>query len=334
MVDEVEPVDVVYLNFQKAFSKLHVKTLQLIGPREVVSNAEVVLGNPTKQLFLVLVPLLLAVIIFTFMYFRIHACVANKVWIHVPNPATFFQPLYSEHNGDFKEWIHKGQPIIHQNAGGSPVQEMREMKRPLEDEAGIVIVNPRIEVVSNISYLKPIPINHMSPINPDSTKQNFDSDAMYVKKNYYTESSKSFYSTSKLEYCGGTSGLSGNLPFAPVEVQHRTESWLLFEDLANAALSIVPQDSDGGYSYSDEYCTLSQSDISHGLVPAKIGFRLNATNRCQTEKREVAPIFDGIEADDSPNLSSTSREAADKGKILQMLESESKTENAGETQQV
>ncbi|XP_072337303.1 interleukin-21 receptor-like isoform X2 [Scyliorhinus torazame] len=264
------------------------------------------LDSPSKELFVVLAPLLLAVIIFAFLYFRIHACVVNKVWIHVPNPATFFQPLYSEHNGNFKEWIHNVQPIF-QYPGGSPA---KGMKRPLEGEADIVIVNPRVEVVSNISYLKPIPINHLSPLNPDSTKQNFDSDAIYGKRNWHTESCKRFYSTSMLEYCNSISGLSGNLSIVSAEGQHRTESWLLFEDLANATLSMMPQDPDSGYSYSDEYCTLSQSDTNHGLVPAKIGLRLNAANQCQTEEREMSMGSNGIEVDDSLCLSSNNTEAA------------------------
>ncbi|XP_078414554.1 uncharacterized protein LOC144690686 [Cetorhinus maximus] len=267
--------------------------------------------SPSKQsslLFVLLAPLSLVVIIFVFLYFRIHTHVVNKVWIHVPNPATFFQPLYSEHNGNFKEWIHNNQSITRQNPGGCSVQEVREMKRPLEGEADLVIVNPRVEDVSNIAYLKPIPINHTLSLNPDSIKHNFDADAMYVKRNYHNESSKSFYSTSMLEYCDRISGLSGNLPIVLAEGQNRAESWLLFEDLAIATLSMVPQDPDGGYSYSDEYCILSQSDTSHDLVPAKIGLRLNMTNGCQTEKREVAVSFDGIDGSNLP--SSSNREAA------------------------
>ncbi|XP_067859859.1 uncharacterized protein [Heptranchias perlo] len=273
-------------------------------------------SEPSSLLFVVLAPLSLAVIIFISLYFRIPSRVVSKVWIHIPNPATFFQPLYSEHNGNFQEWIHNNQLTSHHNPSGGSVQELRVVKQPREGDAVVVILNPQVEAVSNISYLKPIPTNHMSPLNPDSDKHNFDLGAMYVKSDHLTESNNSFYSTSVLEYCDGkvSSSISGSGGLLLSEGQHGAESWPLCEDPAYAGLlSTVPQEPDAGYSYSDEYCTLSHSDTSHGLVPAKIGLRLIAANRCQAEKRGVAEDLEGIDG----NALSSACPAAEKQQLPQ-----------------
>ncbi|XP_067912948.1 interleukin-9 receptor-like isoform X2 [Heterodontus francisci] len=288
-------------------SEIKWKTTEIQRPADNPS-----VGSTSRLLFAVMIPLSLAVIIFISLYFRIPARVVNKVWIHVPNPATFFQPLYREHNGNFKEWIYNEQPTTQHNPGGSSIQELREMNRLME--ADVKIINPRVDAVSNISYLKPIPINHTSTLTPDSIKHNFDLDAMYVKSNCLTEPSKSFYSTSVWEYCGSISGLGETLPVVPAEGQHRAESWSLFEDVANTTLSSVPDNPDSGYSYSDEYCTLSHSETSHGLVPAKIGLRLKVANGCQPEKREVAVDLDGF---DGSNLPSACPAATEKEQLPQ-----------------
>ncbi|XP_020388708.2 interleukin-9 receptor-like [Rhincodon typus] len=268
------------------------------------------MDSPSKQsslLFVVLFPISLAVIISILLYFRIHIRIVNKVWIHIPNPANFFQPLYSEHNGNFKEWVHKDQPTIQKRPGSSSVHGMMKMKRSLEDEADAVIVTPKIEAVSNITYLKPIPIHYTLPLNPNSPKHNYDADSMYVKKKCLIDPRNRFYSKSVLDYSNSICGLSGSQSILPAEGQ-QVESWLLFEDLANATLlSMMPQDPNGEYNYSDDYCTLSHSDTSHGLVPSKIGLRLSS-NGCQAEKREAPMSLDGIDSSKLPSICTTPTE--------------------------
>ncbi|XP_060696964.1 uncharacterized protein LOC132825599 [Hemiscyllium ocellatum] len=262
------------------------------------------MDSPSKQsslLFVVLLPISLAIIISILLYFRIHIRIVNKVWIHIPNPANFFQPLYSEHNGNFKEWIRNDQSTIQKRSRRSSVHEITKMKRSLEDEADTVIITPRIEAVSNITYIKPIPI----PLDPNSPKHNNDADSMYVKKNCLIDPMNRFYSNTVLEYSNSICALSGNQSVVPTEGQ-QVESWLLFEDLANATLlSMMPQDLNGEYNYSDDYCTLSHSDTSHGLVPTKIGLQLNCDG-CQAEKRDVPMSLEVIDSDKLPSICTTS----------------------------
>ncbi|XP_043567583.1 interleukin-21 receptor-like isoform X2 [Chiloscyllium plagiosum] len=299
---EVEPNPYTFLMEETYYSEPKKAQFQTFP---MVTSAT---DSPSKQsslLIVVLLPISLAIIISILLYFRIHIRIVNKVWIHIPNPGNFFQPLYSEHNGNFKEWVRNDQSTIQKRSRRSSVHEITKMKRSLEDEADTVIITPRIEAVSNITYIKPIPIHYTSALDPNSLKHNNDADSMYVKKNCLIDPRNRFYSNSVLEYSNSICGLSGNQSIVPTEGQ-QVESWLLFEDLANATLlSMMPQDPNGEYNYSDDYCTLSHSDTSHGLVPTKIGLQLNCDG-CQAEKRDVPMSLEAIDSDKLPSICTTS----------------------------
>ncbi|XP_051878025.1 interleukin-9 receptor-like [Pristis pectinata] len=264
-----KPID--SLNIQGTWSKWSAEIKWRTDPGS--SN----LSKKNNLLFVVFAPLLLAIIIFISLYFKLPSRVVGKVWIHIPNPASYFQPLYNQHNGNFKEWIHKDHASDWRYSRGESSQELREVKKVSDSTAVAVILNPWDETVSNISSLKPIPVNHTLLFDLDT------------KSNLQTESSNSFHHTQLLEYCNSDSVLDGLLPLMLQEEQHMSENWTLCQEPSPGTfLGTVPQEEDGGYSYSDEYCTLAHSDSSQGLVPAKIGLQLKVANKCLEEKREMA----------------------------------------------
>ncbi|XP_078274593.1 interleukin-2 receptor subunit beta-like [Rhinoraja longicauda] len=232
----------------------------------------------SNLLCVVVAPLLLAVIIFISLYLKLPSRVVSKVWIHIPNPASYFQPLYNQHNGNFKEWIHKNHASVQHNSSGS-CQEVREVKRVPEGSDVTVILNPWDEAVSDISYLKPILINQTSTFDLDT------------KASLETEFSNPFQHPQ--EYCNNDSTL---LSLILQEEQGVSENCVVCHDPSHGTfLATVPQEEDGGYSYSEEYCTLAHPDNGQGLVPAKIELQLKVANKCQGEKREVAedlPVTD------------------------------------------
>ncbi|XP_069763467.1 uncharacterized protein [Narcine bancroftii] len=198
------------------------------------------------------------------------------MWIRIPTPASFFQPLYHQHNGNFKEWIHKDQASNQYGCSGKLSQDLREVKRLHVSRGVTVVLSPWDEAVSNISNLKPIAINHALP---------FD---MGTKSSLQTDSSNPFQYTPSLEYCH-KSALDGLLPRLFQEEQHISENGTLCQDSSHGSfLGTMSQEEDEGYSYSDEYCTLAHSDSSRGLVPAKVGLQLKVSNKLQEEKREMA----------------------------------------------
>ncbi|XP_032896804.1 uncharacterized protein LOC116985842 [Amblyraja radiata] len=255
----VRPVQT--LLFQGPWSKWSAEITWSTGPGP---NSASTKNNLLCVLF---APLLLAVIIFISLYFKLPSRVVGKVWIHIPNPASYFQPLYSQHNGNFKEWIHKNH-AQRNNSGGS----CQELKKVPEGRGVTVILNPWDEAVSNISYLKPIPINQTSTFDLDtkgSLQTEFRNPIQHLQ-----------------EYCNNHSVL---LPLMPQDEQGMSENWAVVHDPSHGTfLGTVPLEEDGGYSYSEEYCTLAHSDTSQGLVPAKVDLLLKVANECRGEKREVA----------------------------------------------
>ncbi|XP_072124609.1 uncharacterized protein [Mobula birostris] len=254
------------------------------------------LSQKNNLLFVVFVPLLLAIFIFMSLYFKLPSRVVSKVWVHIPNPASYFQPLYNQHNGNFKEWIRKNHVSDRCNRRQESRQELRRVKKLPDNVAATVILNPWDEAVSNISCLKPIPVNHNLPFDLDT------------KSNLQTESDNPFHHTRLLDYCNSESVLRG---FLPLMVQE--DNWALCQEPSlDIFLGTAPQEEEGGYSYSDEYCTLGHSDTSCGLVPAKIGLQVKVANKHQEDKREILeylPMTDGdsIPLSDCPAASRNSQ---------------------------
>ncbi|XP_059834663.1 interleukin-21 receptor-like [Hypanus sabinus] len=254
-------------------------------------------AQKSNLLLVVIAPLLLAIVIFVSLYFKLPSRVVAKVWVHIPNPASYFQPLYNQHNGNFKEWIHKDHAGDRWGGREESCQELRRVKKLPDNTAATVILNPWDEAVSNISCLKPIPVNHSLPFDLDT------------KSNLQTDPGNPFHHTRLLDYCNTESVLPGFLPLMLQE-----DNWALCQEPSlGLFLDTVPQEEEGGYSYSDEYCTLGHSDTSCGLVPAKIGLQVKVANKRQDEKREILeylPMADGdsIPFSDCPAASQQSQE--------------------------
>ncbi|KAM9125727.1 interleukin-9 receptor-like isoform 4-T4 [Pangshura tecta] len=59
-------------------------------------------GSMIQILF---IPLCLGVILYIILNFKLSSRAKNIFCLNVPTPAAFFQPLYTLHNGNFKDWI-------------------------------------------------------------------------------------------------------------------------------------------------------------------------------------------------------------------------------------
>ncbi|XP_037670699.1 interleukin-21 receptor [Choloepus didactylus] len=91
-------------SFQGTWSEWSEPAIFQTQPAEIIGEAK---GWHLYLLFLVLLPLLVVPPILVFLDLKIHLPWRpwKKVWVQVPSPERFFQPLYVGHSGDFKKWV-------------------------------------------------------------------------------------------------------------------------------------------------------------------------------------------------------------------------------------
>eukprot|EP00062_Callorhinchus_milii_P019940 gi/632975051/ref/XP_007904012.1/ PREDICTED: interleukin-9 receptor-like [Callorhinchus milii] len=230
-------------------------------------------GSPTRgdwsHLMLVLfIPLSLAALISIILYFKIPSRFVgkiNQVVIHVPNPAAFFQPLYTEHNGNFKDWVESGGSVT---MAAVPA----EGKRPLESELPVSVLDSQPKAMSSVTSWTLLPTGKCC-----SEAELGDGDCPCSQSEILPGPGDELRSAYGWQYLGGGPQLAMG-----------SRGWLPPEGSSVALLFPFPWDRGPSSCYSDEYCTLSHSDLSHGLLtlasqpPASAGSGRMPPVECQT----------------------------------------------------
>ncbi|KAH1184343.1 hypothetical protein KIL84_014959 [Mauremys mutica] len=219
-------------------------------------------GSMIQILF---IPLCLGVILYIILNFKLSSRAKNIFCLNVPTPAAFFQPLYTLHNGNFKDWIGPNE-----TCGQLRRDEANNPSKVTGD--GVPGVSAH-DVISQLSF-KSLAKTEMIP-QEDLSGPASRPDQQYLQSRYVSveevearlpslflqnhaddAGALDFSETSKTSL--GSPDVSGNHP--PYLRDGQGDFFMPQESLELESLSFC----------SNDYCTLCGSDSTGGPIPAEL----------------------------------------------------------------
>ncbi|KAK6476208.1 interleukin-21 receptor-like isoform X1 [Huso huso] len=207
----------------------------------------------------IVIPLLLAAVILVSLYFNLPTRFKCVLFTKIPTPEPFFQPLYNNHKGNFRNWLSNHRDPLRKE--GLKIDSLAQTKQTKTEDS--FFLRTQEEVLNHITYVKPIHREWSCPAkhgNGDDCKgtQEVASDIVSSTLAALPKSLQSYdemFSSLSLDLAGVTDSDSGcdDMTRSPDSSwQHATFSF----DLPPEPESLC---------YSDDYCTLS--DTNNGLIP-------------------------------------------------------------------
>ncbi|MGH0140515.1 UNVERIFIED_CONTAM: hypothetical protein FKN15_037249 [Acipenser sinensis] len=211
----------------------------------------------------IVIPLILAAVILVSLYFNLPTRFKCVLFTKIPTPEPFFQPLYSNHKGNFRNWLsHQGDPLRKEEE--LTFDSLVQTKQAKTEDSFFLCTQE--EVLNHITYIKPIYREWSCPAkhgNGDDCKgtQEVVSDIASSPLAALPKSLQSYdemFSALSLDLAGVTDSDSGcdDMTRSP------DSSW----QQATFSFELPPEPE--SLCYSDDYCTLS--DTNNGLIPTKM----------------------------------------------------------------
>ncbi|CAM2099961.1 unnamed protein product [Caretta caretta] len=211
------------------------------------------------------IPLCLGVILYIILNFKLSLRAKNIFCLNVPTPAAFFQPLYTLHNGNFKDWI-------------GPNETCGQLRRDDANNPGKVTMDgvPGLsahDVISQLSFkslAKTKIIPQEDPCGPASRPDQQYLQSRYVSVEEVEARLPSLFLQNHADDAGaldfsersdtnlGSPDMSGNHP--PYLRDSQGDFFMPQESLELESLSFC----------SNDYCTLCGSYCAGGPIPAEL----------------------------------------------------------------
>ncbi|CAM5142537.1 unnamed protein product [Eretmochelys imbricata] len=211
------------------------------------------------------IPLCLGVILYIILNFKLSSRAKNIFCLNVPTPAAFFQPLYTLHNGNFKDWI-------------GPNETCGQLRRDDGNNPGKVTMDgvPGLsahDVISQLSFkslVKTKIIPQEDPCGPASRPDQQYLQSRYVSVEEVEARLPSLFLQNHADNAGaldfsersdtnlGSPDMSGNHP--PYLRDSQGDFFMPQESLELESLSFC----------SNDYCTLCGSYCAGGPIPAEL----------------------------------------------------------------
>ncbi|XP_041085078.1 interleukin-21 receptor-like isoform X2 [Polyodon spathula] len=221
------------------------------APAEKKSDIIVIVG-------LIVIPLLLAAVILVSLYFNLPTRFKCVLFTKIPTPEPFFQPLYSNHKGNFRNWLsHQRDPLRKEEE--LKINRLTQTKQAKTEDSFFLCTEE--EVLNHITYVKPIHREwscFAKHGNSADCKGSRDV-ASDIASSPLAALPKSLqFSALSLDPAGVTNSDSGcdNMTRSP------DSSW----QQATFSFELPPEPE--SLCYSDDYCTLS--DTNNGLIPTQM----------------------------------------------------------------
>ncbi|XP_041133187.1 interleukin-21 receptor-like [Polyodon spathula] len=211
----------------------------------------------------IVMPLLLAAVILVSLYFNLPTRFKCVLFTKIPTPEPFFQPLYSNHKGNFRNWLsHQGDPLRKEEE--LKIDSLVQTKQAKIEDSFFLCTQE--EVLNHITNIKPIhrewscSAKHSNGADCKGS-QDVASDIASSPLAALPKSLQSYdemFSTLSLDLAGVTDSDSGcdDMTRSP------DSSW----QQATFSFELPPEPE--SLCYSDDYCTLS--DTNNGLIPTKM----------------------------------------------------------------
>ncbi|XP_074867222.1 interleukin-9 receptor-like [Carettochelys insculpta] len=218
----------------------------------------------TSMIQILVIPLCLAVILYIMLNFRLSSRAKNIFCLNVPTPAAFFQPLYTLHNGNFKDWVGPSETCS-QLQRNEAINPSKVTVGPVPDINAYDIIS---EFSKSLAKTKMIPQEDLcgSASRPDQQ----DLWSRYVS---VEEAETKLPSLLLQNHAGDARALdfskTNKTNFGSPDVSENHPPYLR----ASESDFFVPQESLEMESLSfnsNDYCTLCGSDSTGGPIPAQL----------------------------------------------------------------
>ncbi|XP_066545714.1 interleukin 21 receptor, tandem duplicate 2 isoform X1 [Amia ocellicauda] len=246
----------------------------------------------------IILPLAIVAAVLLFLYFTVPARLGMISFRKVPTPAPFFQPLYSNYKGNFRNWL------LSDGLSGESFRRDEDLKidtlieaRPINKvESGFLTWAPP-SAVCPITYVKP---NCKDGSLCGDKSPDHDWPEMLLVTDGPCSPHPAFLKASFEE-------MFGSLPLDAAEATELDSGCVdltqsLDSSWPSPALSFELPAEPESVCYSDEYCTLS--DTHNGLVPTKRG---KPAIKSGEQDMGSPPPSEGSSSDDNENRSHDSQ---------------------------